>query len=70
MSRLAANSQNHHMNPNDQQAIRDWICRSCPVRARCLDWALASGFDYGIWGGATEDERRAARVIALRLRSA
>jgi WhiB family redox-sensing transcriptional regulator len=103
MSRPAANSQNPHMNPNDQQAIiRDWreratcrhadpelffppgpagpalaqieeakrICRSCPVRARCLDWALASGFDYGIWGGATEDERRAARVIALRPRSA
>jgi WhiB family redox-sensing transcriptional regulator len=46
------------------------ICRTCPVRARCLDWALSSGFDYGIWGGATEEERRAARVIALRPRSA
>jgi WhiB family redox-sensing transcriptional regulator len=34
------------------------ICRSCPVSATCLDWALASGQEAGIWGGLTEDERR------------
>jgi predicted RecB family nuclease len=32
------------------------ICRTCPVCAPCLRWALASG-DAGIWGGTTEDER-------------
>jgi WhiB family transcriptional regulator, redox-sensing transcriptional regulator len=34
------------------------ICRSCPVTTMCLSWALASGQEYGIWGGLTEDERR------------
>ena len=33
------------------------ICRSCPVSATCLSWALASGQEAGIWGGLTEDER-------------
>jgi WhiB family redox-sensing transcriptional regulator len=34
------------------------ICRICPVSATCLNWALASGQEAGIWGGLTEDERR------------
>ena len=37
------------------------ICRACPVRALCLSWALASGYEAGIWGGHTEEERRALR---------
>jgi hypothetical protein len=32
------------------------------VRARCLDWALAHGASFGIWGGRTEQERRAQRI--------
>jgi WhiB family redox-sensing transcriptional regulator len=34
------------------------ICRGCPVSAACLNWALTSGQEAGIWGGLTEDERR------------
>ena len=34
------------------------VCRGCPVSATCLSWALASGQEFGIWGGLTEDERR------------
>ena len=34
------------------------ICRSCPVRNQCLDWALESGQDAGVWGGMTAIERR------------
>ena len=34
------------------------ICRTCPVSAPCLRWALDSG-DAGVWGGTTEEERRA-----------
>jgi WhiB family transcriptional regulator, redox-sensing transcriptional regulator len=34
------------------------ICRGCPVKVTCLNWALASGQEAGIWGGLTEDERR------------
>ena len=37
------------------------ICSVCPVRARCLDWALVHGATIGIWGGRTEGERRAHR---------
>jgi hypothetical protein len=34
------------------------VCRHCPVTEQCLQWALKSGQDSGIWGGLTEDERR------------
>jgi len=37
------------------------ICAGCPVRARCLDWALSHGALFGIWGGRTEAERHAMR---------
>ena len=37
------------------------ICRACPVREACLDFALVTHQDYGIWGGTTEDERRQIR---------
>jgi hypothetical protein len=34
------------------------ICKSCPVRRQCLDYALESGQKHGIWGGMTESQRR------------
>jgi WhiB family transcriptional regulator, redox-sensing transcriptional regulator len=34
------------------------ICRSCRVRGECLDYALQTRQVHGIWGGATENERR------------
>lgn len=37
------------------------VCASCPVRAACLEHALDVGERHGVWGGATEDERRAIR---------
>ncbi len=37
------------------------VCAGCPVRARCLDWALVTSQDAGVWGGTSEDERRALR---------
>ncbi|WP_433191090.1 WhiB family transcriptional regulator [Actinoallomurus sp. CA-150999] len=36
------------------------VCAGCPVRIPCLGSALAGG-DVGVWGGTTEDERRALR---------
>jgi WhiB family transcriptional regulator, redox-sensing transcriptional regulator len=37
------------------------ICRTCLVRTPCLTWALDHGTSAGIWGGTTEEERRAIR---------
>ena len=42
------------------------ICRSCPVQARCLEWAIDIGADDGIWGGLNEEERRSLRRRAAR----
>ncbi len=46
------------------------ICDGCPVRARCLDWALSHGASFGIWGGRTEGERRAMGASAPSARRA
>ena len=45
----------------DGQDAARAICSGCPVRSDCLNWALATGRDHGVWGGLTEDERRALR---------
>ena len=37
------------------------VCRRCPVMSDCLSWALHSGQDAGVWGGMSEDERRAVK---------
>lgn len=34
------------------------ICRSCPVRAECLDYALTWRQAFGVWGGVSERGRR------------
>lgn len=34
------------------------ICEGCPVSAPCLEYALANHIDHGVWGGASERERR------------
>ncbi|OLF12381.1 transcription factor WhiB [Actinophytocola xinjiangensis] len=41
-----------------QTAEAKAVCARCPVRARCLDHAVDNGLDFGIFGGATERERR------------
>ncbi|MGP6175165.1 Transcriptional regulator WhiB1 [Corynebacterium occultum] len=37
------------------------VCNRCPVTSMCLKWALESGQDAGVWGGMSEDERRALK---------
>ena len=34
------------------------MCAGCPVRAECLEYALAHDERYGVWGGTSERERR------------
>lgn len=37
------------------------VCRGCVVREDCLEFALANGEKFGIWGGMSERERRRIR---------
>lgn len=37
------------------------ICQTCPIKQKCLDYALWHGDRAGIWGGKTEKERRNLR---------
>ena len=45
------------------------VCRRCPVMETCLQWALLTGQDAGVWGGMSEDERRSMRRRAARDRA-
>ncbi|MFD7612012.1 WhiB family transcriptional regulator [Streptomyces sp. NPDC059828] len=45
------------------------VCRGCPVREECLAWAMEYGQDSGVWGGLTEDERRALKRRMARQKS-
>lgn len=37
------------------------VCRGCVVQEDCLEYALANGEKFGIWGGVSERERRRIR---------
>lgn len=52
-----------------QTAEAKAVCARCPVVSECLTWALAAGQDAGVWGGLSEDERRALRRGTRRARS-
>ena len=45
------------------------VCRRCSVMDDCLRWAIDSGQDAGVWGGMSEDERRALKRRTIRLRA-
>ena len=47
------------------------ICAECPIKLECLQHALETEEDYGIWGGTTPKERQALqrhRKLVLRSR--
>ncbi len=37
------------------------VCNQCTVRTECLEYALETNQDSGIWGGTSEEERRKLR---------
>jgi WhiB family redox-sensing transcriptional regulator len=44
------------------------VCAQCNVRQTCLEYALTNRERDGVWGGATEKERR--RIVRQRRKSA
>jgi WhiB family redox-sensing transcriptional regulator len=52
----------------DQLDEAKQVCRTCPVRDSCLQWALETGVDHGVWGGLDEAERRSFKRRAARVR--
>jgi WhiB family transcriptional regulator, redox-sensing transcriptional regulator len=42
------------------------LCRRCPVRAECLDYALAHDERFGVWGGLSEQERHQLKQLTNR----
>ena len=55
----------------DQIDAAKRVCRSCEAAEPCLDFALATNQESGVWGGTSEDERRKLRKawLAARRRS-
>jgi len=37
------------------------VCRACEVQSACLEFALATNQEAGVWGGTSEEERRKLR---------
>ena len=52
----------------DQLEAAKSVCRGCPVSEPCLEWALETHQDSGVWGGLSEDERRSLRRSRQRRR--
>jgi len=46
------------------------VCRRCEVVEACLKLAIESGKDAGVFGGLSEDERRALKRRTARARRA
>ena len=46
------------------------VCRRCEVVETCLNWPIVAGQDFGVWGGLSEDERRAFKRRTARARRA
>ncbi len=45
----------------DSLAPAKAVCAECIVRDECLEYALANGERFGVWGGTSERERRRIR---------
>jgi WhiB family redox-sensing transcriptional regulator len=56
--------------PDDDEGaeVAKSVCAICPVREPCLEHALTVREKAGVWGGATERDRR--RIIRQRRRLA
>lgn len=42
------------------------VCRTCDIQLECRQWALERREQYGVWGGLTEKELRALKLVRKR----
>lgn len=49
----------------DQIAAAKAVCNTCEAQAPCLEFALATNQESGVWGGTSEEERRKLRKAWL-----
>lgn len=59
----------HKGETQDRYPAARLVCAECPVRLDCLEFALETGQDKGLWGGLDEYERRALRGRRARARA-
>jgi WhiB family redox-sensing transcriptional regulator len=52
---------------DDEADAAKVVCHGCSVQERCLEFALQGREKEGVWGGATEKERR--RILRQRRRA-
>ena len=52
----------------DQIEAAKRVCRGCDALEPCLDFALATNQESGVWGGTSEEERRKLRKSWLAAR--
>jgi len=45
----------------EQIANAKAVCRTCDVQGLCLEYAISTNQDSGVWGGTSEEERRQMR---------
>jgi WhiB family transcriptional regulator, redox-sensing transcriptional regulator len=53
---------------HSRMATAKALCASCGIRLRCLEYALDTRQEHGVWGGTSEDERRAIAASRSRER--
>lgn len=49
----------------DQIKTARSVCATCEVQTECLEFALMTNQDTGVWGGTSEEERRKLRKVWL-----
>jgi WhiB family redox-sensing transcriptional regulator len=55
----------------EQIASAKAVCGTCDVKEPCLEFAVGTNQDSGVWGGTSEEERRQIRrALAAKARRA
>lgn len=54
----------------EQIANAKAVCQTCDVQGLCLEYAVTTNQDSGVWGGTSEEERRQMRRARQRIEKA